>query len=206
MLDRSKLVLGVTGPTGSGKTTLCQEAKKLGANVIHADEVSRKVLECERDCVDQLVKAFSKEILSPQNKIDRSLLAQKAFSSKENTQLLNRITHPFIVKKIKLLIDNYKDITNNIIIVDAPLLFESGLDKECDVILSVIAPESVRLQRIIERDNITFPQAIARVKAQNKDDFYKEKSDFVIDGLMSKQDLKVFLVDFMKKLGKQKYK
>lgn len=199
MFNKSSLVIGVTGPTGAGKSTLCEIAKSLGANIIDADKVAKFILDSEKECVARLVESFSPEILTPQGKIDRKILAHKAFANNHATELLNQITHPFITKEIKSLICKYKKDKKKFIIVDTALLFESNLNKECDVTFCVLAPLSVRIKRILKRDNLSHELAVKRVRAQKDNDFYKSKSDIIISGVMPKKELTLFLSDFMEK-------
>lgn len=183
-------VLGVTGPTGAGKSTVCKLLKNYGMYIIDADEVAHDVLQNDIDCINLLIKNFSSEILSLNNAIDRSKLAKKAFSSVDNTRLLNRITHPFIVKKIKSTLKSHAE---KIVVIDAPLLFESHLDKICDDTWCVIAPLKTRVARIIARDNISYNQASARISAQNSDKFYLTKSNVIIDGSLSLEELQIYV-------------
>lgn len=179
---RNFVILGLTGPSGSGKSTFCAYLKNVGFDVIDADVVSKQALQRGSSCVFQLANAFGSDLILPNGEIDRALLAKRAFFSRENTQLLNDITHPWVFlrcfKMIKELVNN----GSNLIVFDAPVLFESNGDIMCDFIASVITDRQTRLERIMKRDNITVEQAKQRFNAQQSDSFYIERSDFVIDG------------------------
>lgn len=181
-MSRQKfIIVGLTGPTGSGKSTVCSTFLKNGCAVIDADKLAREAVQKGTACLKQLCMAFGDDILNPDGELNRKALAAKAFSTAENTRLLNDITHPSIIaismQRVKQLIsEGYK-----IIVFDAPTLFESNTDIMCRYIVTVTAPQEVRLSRIMERDGITTEQARLRMKAQHDDVFYTDNSDFVIN-------------------------
>lgn len=183
------LIIGVTGQTGAGKTTISNEFKKYGCAVIDADVVSREVLSKNKECINRLKNEFGSDI-SENGVINRRLLASRAFSNEHNVLKLNEITHPYIVKEILSLINEFKTNGNDIIIIDAPLLFEAGLDKICNRVIAAVAPLEVRVERIRRRDNLTQQEAIARISAQKEDDFYMSRADYIIDGQQNKECLK----------------
>ncbi len=177
-----KIVIGLTGQTGAGKSTAADAMRSCGCAVINADLIAREVVSTGTDCLKMLENAFGSEIINPDGSLNRKRLADKAFSSKENTGLLNKLTHPFILELAKRRIDEAFSEGYNIAVFDAPQLFESGGDKLCDVIVSVTAPRECRLSRIILRDNITRKQAIQRIDAQLSEKYFIESSDYVLDG------------------------
>lgn len=177
----NKIIIGLTGTSGSGKSTVADIFKKSGCKIIDADLVARKVMIPPSKCLDELCIKFGDDILNFDGTLKRALLAQRAFSSKENTELLNSITHPFIVTKINNDIKQSFENGYNIVVVDAPQLFESKCNNICNIIVSVIAPTDIRLGRIIARDNITKFQAMQRMSAQHTDEFFKENCDYVIN-------------------------
>ena len=170
-----KFVLGLTGQTGAGKSLLCDKARDNGFFVVDCDAVAHKVQQTE-DVKIALCNVFGSDILSCDN-IDRQRLAQKAFASKEQTELLNKTILPFIVDEIKNIISRAKE---EYILLDAPTLFEGGADNLCDKVIGVIADREVRHNRIIARDNLTPDRAESRINAGKPDEFYKENCDFVL--------------------------
>lgn len=183
-------VLGLTGPTGSGKSAVADIFCQNGYVRIDADEIARKVVEKGSPALTQLAQCFGEDIINADGALNRKALADIAFSSKENTQKLNDITHPFIIESVKAQIRNYESAGHSKIVYDAPLLFESGTDKLCDKIVAVVADKDVRVERIKRRDNLTDEQAEHRLKAQHDDEFYTAKSDFVIANNDDTADLK----------------
>lgn len=177
-----KIVIGLTGQTGAGKSTVSNAMKKCGCGIIDADKIAREAVEPKTACLKMLTNAFGCDIINEDGSLNRKKLAGKAFSSKENTQLLNEITHPYIVELTKQRIAEYFASGCNIVVFDAPQLFESGSDKLCDIIVSVIASQECRLARIISRDGISREQALSRMKVQLSEEYFKRHSDYIING------------------------
>ncbi|MFR7818918.1 dephospho-CoA kinase [Candidatus Pseudoruminococcus sp.] len=184
-----KIVIGLTGQTGAGKSTVSDAMKKCGCGIIDADKIAREVVEPKTDCLKMLTNAFGCDIINKDGSLNRKKLAEKAFSSKENTKLLNEITHPHIVELTKQRIAEYFANGCEIVVFDAPQLFESGSDKLCDIIVSVIASQECRLQRIISRDSISREQALSRMKVQLSEEYFREHSDYILNGEQSINDL-----------------
>lgn len=171
-----KYILGLTGQTGSGKSTLHACAEGKGFYVIDCDKVAHSVTGQSKEAKNALCTAFSSDILT-QGNIDRKKLAAIAFKSKENTELLNKTILPFIVAEIGAIIEKAD---SEYILLDAPTLYESGTDKMCSFVLALLADEEIRKARIIERDNLSEEAALLRLKAAKKDEYYKQKADKII--------------------------
>ncbi len=146
------ILVGLTGQTGAGKTVAGQFFADKGFGVINCDLVSRKVVSDGSDCLDRIVEEFSDKILSPDGTLDRQKLAMIVFTNNQKLMKLNEIILPYITEKIFGVVDFLIESGFKTIVLDAPTLFESGLDKKCDIIVSVIAPEKDRVYRIIKRD------------------------------------------------------
>ena len=195
-------VIGLTGPTGSGKSTVATEWNNQGAYVIDTDQLARKVTEPHSPCLAQLAETFGNAILNEDGSLNRAELAKCAFATKGGAQQLNAITHPVIVALIQQEIEYAAVNGYCAAIVDAPLLYEANVDGLCDVIVAVIAPVETRKARIIARDHLTDEQATARISAQQTDDFYCREGVVVLDGegdLFSlQQQARQWYTDFMK--------
>lgn len=168
------LTVGLTGPSGAGKSSIKSVAENLGFKVIDCDICAREAVEKGTDGLNALKKAFGKEILNSNSELDRAKLAKIAFSTKENTKLLNKTLLPYIVLIIR------EKMTGDYILLDAPTLFESGLDKECDKTLAVLSDKEIRLKRIMQRDGISKEAAVLRLNAGKTDDFYIKNADNII--------------------------
>lgn len=178
-LDIKIPVYGLTGHTGAGKSTIGEMLEKANLKVIDTDSLARKAVE-SRDVIDRLCKAFGDDIIKD-GVLDRKALARKAFKDEESTKLLNSITHPEITRLTIEAIHLAESEGKKGAVIDAPVLFESPLTAVCNKIICVVAPEDVRLQRIMERDGISREDALIRMGAQKSKEYYVSKSDFIIE-------------------------
>jgi len=176
------VIIGLTGPTGAGKSTVAANLIQCGCGVIDCDLIAREVTSNSVECIAQLCTEFGDDIIKEDGGLNRHLLAQRAFVSEQKSNKLNQITHPFILEKIKKEISALQCSEVPAIVVDAPVLFESGANSFCNVIIAVIAPLEVRLNRIMRRDNISEELAFERINVQHSDDFYTKRADYCIDG------------------------
>lgn len=174
------IVIGLTGSTGAGKGSVCRAFLNYNINSIDTDQTSRSVCDIGKPCLNELTEAFGDQILNPDKSLNRKALANIAFSDTEKHLTLNKITHKHILNEVRDWLEIEKSNGKNAAIVDAPLLFESGFDKECDVIIAVTADKETRIKRIITRDNITLDEANLRISKQHDDIFYTKNADYVI--------------------------
>ena len=172
--------IGLTGLTGAGKSTVAQKLMAYGCYHIDADKVAREVINNNEDVKNKLMMRFGADVINGDGTTNRPLLATRAFSSKENTNALNEITHPAVIEEIKSIIKDMEEVGYRGIIIDAIALFESGLDSLCDFNVTVVAPEEIRLERIMKRDNITKEKALERINAQKEESFFTSKADFIL--------------------------
>ncbi len=173
-------VVGLTGPTGAGKSLVADSLRDLGVPVIDADHVARQVTEPNTECLATLCAVFGKDILSSDGTLNRKALAARAFATPETAEQLNRITHPAIMGTIKQELENLADAGYPLAVLDAPLLFEAGADTLCQRILTVIAPTETRLQRIMVRDKLDYESAKQRIDIQHDDAFYARDGVIVL--------------------------
>lgn len=188
------LVIGLTGPTGSGKTTVTKVANNLGFKIVDCDLLARKAVEKGEEGLKAVVDAFGEDILFAGGELNRKALAKKAFSSKEKTELLNKTLLPHIVKKVK------EEIEGEFVLLDAPTLFESGLNGICKYNIAVLSDEKLRKMRIINRDGLTEAEADLRIGAGKKDEFYLEKTENIIYNNGTEEEFLNAVSEIFKKL------
>ncbi len=179
MIEKVYLV-GLTGPTGSGKSEVSRVLAERHIPVIDADALAREVVEPGSECLKRLVEEFSEDILQEDGTLNRRQLAKRAFATPEDTKLLNSITHPYIIERTKQILMTLEQMREPAAILDAPLLFESGMNAVCEFTAAVVAPAERRLQRIMQRDGLTEAQARERMAAQQGEEFYIARADRVI--------------------------
>ena len=167
-------IIGLTGPTGAGKSNLTETAQNLGFKVIDCDRVARKAVEKESEGLKALVKVFGTDILLENGELNRKALARKAFATMEQTETLNKTLFPFITELVE------KEFDSDLILLDAPTLIESGLNKKCDKVIGIWADPEIRLKRICERDGLSLEDAKIRLNAGKDESFYKENTDILI--------------------------
>lgn len=173
-------VIGLTGPTGSGKSAFAAMLRERGFCVADADAAARQVVQAPSPVLDALCEAFGADILEDDGTLCRRRLAERAFSTPENTRKLNALTHPAIERVLFSEIAAHPDARGAVI--DAAALIESGIAEKCDLVAVVLAPPEERFHRIMLRDGLTRAQAQSRMKAQPSDAFYLEKADVVLRG------------------------
>ena len=173
------LRIGLTGPTGSGKSTVTTLMRQWGGvDILDADTIAHEVNNSPA-CAAAIAAAFP-GVQRPDGSIDRSTLGAIVFSHPEQLRRLVGITFPLILAECENRMEASRVRGARACVLDAPTLFESGGEKLCDVIVSVVTPREERLRRVLQRDGISWEAAEARMKNQHEDRFYTARSHFVI--------------------------
>lgn len=171
-------VVGVTGQTGAGKSLAVCLMAQADWLTLDADAIACRVVQPNTPCLAALVERFSSDILYDDGSLNRQKLADVAFATPEDTAALNAIVHPAVIEVIT---NALKKTDLPVVLVDAPLLFQAGLDSLCDVTVAITAPEAERIRRICERDGISKEQATARINAQPSEDYYRKRATLVLE-------------------------
>ena len=161
-------ILGLCGLSGAGKSTVCDLLRDHGAVIIDTDKIAREIVEPGSPVLAALAAAFGADILLPDGSLDRKILALRAFSAENGARRLSAITHPAIIR-IALSRAFTAKAAGKTAVIDAPLLFSSGLSRACDLTCAVTAPEEIRFERIKARDGIPDEEIKKRFSSQREE-------------------------------------
>lgn len=167
-------IIGITGGTGAGKSSVCDELKRCGAQIIDADAIARQIVQKGQPALDEIISAFGKDTLDDKGELNRKRLGGIVFADKEKLNMLNKITHKYIFAEMQRQIENA---VSDVVVLDVPLLFNSDFPFNCDLTVAVVADKEVRIGRIIARDGINRTTAEERVLNQMSDDEYRNLAD-----------------------------
>ena len=173
VIDLTKpFTVGLTGPTGAGKSYVCEIFRQKGFKIIDCDKIAHELTAKNAPILTELASEFGEDVVK-NGELDRKLLASRAFDTKEHTKKLNSILHPAIAEKCK-------EEAQGLTVLDASQLFEANMQNDCYKVIGVLADEDVRIKRIIARDNITEQQAKLRMSAQFDNDYFIDNCDYII--------------------------
>ena len=167
-----RVVLGITGCTGAGKSTALEVIKELGGVVIDCDKVYHQML-AEDETMRNAINAAFPGVFQPDGKLNRQKLGQEVFAKKDRLDKLNAIVFSYVVPEIERRVGT----ADGLYAIDAINLLESGLADLCDRTIVVTAPMELRVRRIMQRDNITEQYARLRITAQKPDEYYRTRCD-----------------------------
>ena len=222
------MVIGITGSSGAGKSTACEILEqKYHFKIITADEIAKELSKKGTPYLSEIVAKFGNDILLENGELNRRKLADMIYQNEEKRKQLNECTLKYIKKEIEekvkaidvTLVDpdapveelEKADRSNSIsmeidknlkklIAIDAPLLFEAGLDKICDITIAIVsADRNKQIQRMMERDNIDKAHATARLNAQHSNEFYMSKCQYTITNDEKKEDMEIQLEQILQK-------
>ncbi len=175
---RKMSIVGLTGSFGSGKSTVAALFKAHGAKIIDADAITRSILEKNTNCIKKVVKVFGHAILLA-NKINRIALAKIVFQDPRELKKLTDILYPIGLKEVKKQITKYKHA--KLIVLDVPLLYESGWNKLTDVNIVVRSNRKLQIKRLIKRTKLTKSDILKRIRCQMPIKQKIQQADIVID-------------------------
>lgn len=178
-LDTAPCVIGLTGQTGAGKSTVSQWLGERGFIIVDGDILAREAVK-QPEVLSALAQHFGEEVIQHDGSLDRKKTAEIAFSTPENTAALNAITHPAITRLAGEAVKSANGSGAKGVIIEAAALIGSPIMKLCDLIASVTAPAAEREKRIIVRDGLTVEEALRRMSAQYGDEYYARYSDIII--------------------------
>jgi len=174
-------VVGLTGGIASGKSTVSRMFQRLGARVVDADLISRRIVEPGRPAYRDIVRCFGRQVLAPDGTLDRKRLGAQVFADPKRLATLERITHPRIAREARREIAGHRRAGAALVVYDAALLVEKGWHRGLDGLVVVSVPEKVQLQRLMDRDGLSEAAARQRVRAQLPLSAKLRVADHVID-------------------------
>lgn len=186
-----KTVIGLTGSFGSGKSTVAALLERKGAFVVDADAIAHKLLAPSCAAYAKLVSVFGRKILGPRKKVDRKKLAALVFSDTRKLLQLDSIMHPEIIKHIK---GKIKSSRSSVVVVDAPLLIETGLDKFVDKVIVTVVDQDTQIRRLKEKKGFSKKEILQRIRRQIPLRQKVRLADVVIDNSGTKRQTRA-LVD-----------
>jgi len=177
--NKKRIILGITGSFGSGKTTVAGIFKSFGAKIIDADKIAHSLIKPQTPVYKKIICAFGRGILNQDKSINRHRLARLVFNNKNLLKKLNKITHPEIIRIIKEKIRT--DASSGIVVLDAPLLIEKGLGKITDKLIVVTITGKKQTERMRNKTGLSITDILKRVKAQIPLRNKVRLADFIID-------------------------
>lgn len=199
-MNKKMIRLGITGGLGSGKSRTAEYFSRLGAVVWDADAVAKTLLSEDSDLRYDIEKEFGEDIYGADGMPDRKRLAARAFSDKERQQKLNALVHPAVRRYLRERFSEEAAENTPLVAVEASMLLESGSASDYDVILVVTADDNVRIERALERGNLTEDQIRRRMNLQMPQDDKIKYADFVIDNNGSLNELKSRCYDIYREI------
>lgn len=173
-----KEIYGLTGMSGAGKSTVAKSFEKAGFYIIDCDILARKVVKKGEPCLHRLHTLFGDNVITAEGELDRRAMGNIVFTDSEKLRLLNDTIYPYITYEVIAMCENTDD---RFILLDAPTLFESGMDFICDGVISVICDKELSVKRIMLRDNITRESAENRLGSQHDGGYYKSRSSYCLE-------------------------
>ena len=196
------LLVGLTGGMGTGKTLAASFFKELGAFVLDADLICRKLVEPEQPAWREISDIFGKEVFTASGKLDRKRLANIIFKNPQKKEILESILHPKIFEIEELKYEAIrKEHPNAVVIVDAALLIESGNYKKMDKVIVVNSDEKNRIDRIIARTQMSQDEVITRINNQMPSEEKIRYADFILENSLDKDSLRSNVIDIYVKLS-----
>ena len=196
---RNYRLIGLTGQSGAGKSTVSAVFAADGVTVFNADEIVGQLYGAQSPCLKTVAACFGEDILHDDGTLDRRLLASRAFADKKSTALLGKLVHPFVTARLFELLHQ----TEGLVVFDAPQLFEAGADVICDCVVAVVADEPLRRARIMARDHLTREQADSRLNAQHSEAFFRSHADIIIENNAGEDALRQAASDVLQRLKKE---
>lgn len=173
-------IIGLTSPIGCGKSYIASIFAEYGVPTIDSDKIYHSLVQSGSELLSKIENAFGKDVIGKDGALDRRYLSKIVFSDKEKLNKLNSITHEAVIQRILSLISEYEKKDTKAVTVQVPLMFESGFDHYCDIVICVCADLETRTERVQKRDACTREEALKKINSQKDIQFYIANSDKVV--------------------------
>ena len=193
-------IIGLTGGIGSGKSTVSQFLKELGATIINADKVGHQVLESNTEIRQQVIATFGRQIVKPDGEIDRGKLGEIVFGNPERLARLNQLMHPKISETVKVQLEQYQRQGVAVVVVEAPLLAEADWTSMVNEVWVTVASEATVLRRLEQRMGLSQSQALTRIRCQLPSKERAKHADVVINTDLGLDELKIKVQELWRRL------
>ena len=191
------IIIGLTGGIGSGKTTVAKLFSKLGVESVDVDDIAREVVTPGENCLQEIVQAFGRDILTEDGSLDRAGLRQIVFADPALRKKLESITHPAIKARLK---QKLASCESKIVLLVHPLLFETGQNNECKFTIAISVPKQIQIERVMRRDNNSEQQVMRIMDTQLTNQERIERADFILENTSNNADLSVKVLQLHNKL------
>jgi dephospho-CoA kinase len=183
-------VVGLVGRAGSGKTTVATTLVADGARVIEADRLGHEVTDHDPAVRAALEAEYGADVYRPDGTLDRARVAARVFADRDARKRLDQLTHPRIIERIRATLERLRaEHFQGVVVVDAALMLDWGLERECDAVLAVVAPESEQVARLQASRGWTKEQARARLAAQRTNEAFASAADVTLDNHGTRDEL-----------------
>lgn len=197
-------VIGLTGGIASGKSTISNIFKEVGWPVIDADQTARQVVMPGSLGLAQIVSRFGSQVLQPDGTLDRATLGSMVFDDPQNLSDLDQIEHPLIMAAIDKQLAGFKKQGLPVVVLDVPLLFETGMDQECDLTVLAVVDRKTQLERLMKRDHCSKAAALKRINAQMSLEEKMRRADVTIDNNGSLAQTRLQVAKLVERVSQQK--
>lgn len=197
-------IVGITGRSGSGKSSVSSYYTSLGYPVCDGDALSREIATPGSACVQELEQAFGSEIIGADGSLLRRKLADIAFSTPTTTKLLNRIVHPFIMEELQNRVNRAEESGNELFFLDGAAIVGTPFQPYCNKLIVVVTEYKLSISRIILRDNISKTAAKKRLDAQISEEKLRDAADYIIENNVGIATLEKRASDVLQQLLRQR--
>ncbi len=201
-MNNKKLKIAITGGIGTGKSVIAGLFKDQGYTVISADDVAKEILANDLSVREQIIREFGSESFK-EGKPDFKYLAEKVFAIPENVKKINGIIHPPTIQKINVLMNDALE-KNNLVFVEAALIFEANMEDLFDYIILVTSDKEKQIERVKERNKLSESEIVKRMENQFPENIKRAKADFIIENNSSLEELEkraLFVLNLLKNIA-----